>query len=445
MSAEILALAIIAIIVIIYVLCDFSNNNNSKDLIYFDNNATTIPPPIVGREIQRWLGTGNPSNPNCPSHQMLKDSKQFLYDYMGLNPRVYDLIWTSGASESNALFIRSVVENYKINHGIQPHVVISSIEHKSIMNLCEMLDGMGCITYSMVDVDSRGQVCPSDIENVINHKTCLVSIMWANNEVGTINNIPAIAALCKRKRIPFHSDATQTFGKFDLNIAQPIDGVSMSFHKTYGLSGIGLLVCAKRMKIHSQIAGEQNGKLRGGTENVAGIASAIAGIKYMISSPGRSIKNARLEGLKNSLIAGISDTSGGGWPLVAYEDILTTRLVDNISPVELTILGASPFNNVPGLPNTLALAVVKHTGRRFCNVTLKKDLADAGVIVSIGSACSSGTGKKSHVLQGMGVPDIIQCGVIRISFSDQNQMYEVDAFIDKFKKCVSKQLGDIQS
>ncbi len=441
MSVSEITLVIVAVIIVIYVLC--RDTTVEKEWIYFDNNATTIPPPIVNKEVQRWIGTGNPSNPHCPSHQMLKDAKQFMYDYMNLNPRVYDLIWTSGASESNALFIRSVAENYKINNDVTPHVVISSIEHKSIMNLCEMLDGMGCITYSVVDVDPRGQICPSDIENVINHKTCLVSIMWANNEVGTINNIPAIASLCKRKRIPFFTDATQAFGKFDLNIAPPIDGVSISFHKTYGLSGIGLLVCAKRMKIHSQIAGEQNARLRGGTENVIGIASAVAGIKYMIASPGRAVKNARLESLKNYLIDGVSNTSKGGWPLLPYDTFLETRLVDHISSVELTILGASPFNNVPGLPNTLALAVVKHTGRRFCNVTLKKDLADQGIIVSIGSACSSGSGKKSHVLVAMGIPDIVQCGVIRISFSDQNQTYEVDTFIEKFKECVRKQLGDI--
>jgi cysteine desulfurase len=155
------------------------------------------------------------------------------------------------------------------------------------------------------------------------------------------------------------------------------------------------------------------------------------------------MKNARLEELKNQLIVGVSNVSRGGWPLVSYEDMLTTRLVDNISPVELTVLGASPFNSIPGLPNTLALAVVKHTGRRFCNVTLKKDLADMNVIVSIGSACSSGSGKKSHVLVAMQIPDIIMCGVIRISVGDQNQSYEVDEFIEKFKRCVNKQLGDI--
>ena len=197
------------------------------------------------------------------------------------------------------------------------------------------------------------------------------------------------------------------------------------------------------MKINSKIACEANARLRGGTENVTGIASAVAGIKYMIASPGRAVKNARLESLKNYLIDGVSNTSKGGWPLLPYDTFLETRLVDHISSVELTILGASPFNNVPGLPNTLALAVVKHTGRRFCNVTLKKDLADQGIIVSIGSACSSGSGKKSHVLVAMGIPDIVQCGVIRISFSDQNQTYEVDTFIEKFKECVRKQLGDI--
>lgn len=440
-TAEI-TLVIVAIIIVIYVLYQ-NDKYNTNETIYFDNNATTIPPPVVNREVQRWIGTGNPSNPNCPSHQMLKDAKQFMYDYMGLNPRIYDLIWTSGASESNALFIRSVAENYKKNHGIQPHVVISAIEHKSIMNLCEMLDGMGCITYSVVAPDAYGQICPADIEDVINHKTCLVSIMWANNEVGTINNIPAIASLCKRKRIPFHTDATQIFGKFDLNIAPPIDGVSISFHKTYGLSGIGLLVCAKRMKLHSQIAGTQNNYVRGGTENIVGIASAVAGIKYMNSSPGRAIKNARLEQMKQCIIDGVSDVAKGGWPLIPYDDILSTRLVDNISPVELTILGASPFNSIPGLPNTLALSVVKHTGSRFCNITLKKDLADCGIIVSIGSACSSGSGRPSHVLVGMAVPEIIMCGTIRISLSDQNQMYEVETFIKKYKECVNKQLGDI--
>lgn len=442
MTAEVYALVIIAIIIVIYVCLNRDKYvEASNELIYFDNNATTIPPREVNMEIQRWVGTGNPSNPNCPSSKMVKDAKKFLYDYMNISPHVYDIVWTSGASESNALFIRSVAENYKQNTGLQPHVVVSAIEHKSILDLCQMLDGMGCFTYSLVQPDIYGQICPADIEDVINHKTCLVSIMWANNEIGTMNNIPAIASLCKRKRIPFHTDATQTFTKFDLNIAPPIDGVSMSFHKTHGLSGIGLLVCAKRMKIHSQIAGTQNNGLRGGTENTIGIASAIAGIKYMISSPGRVIKNARLESMKQKIIEGVSDNIG--WPLVPYENLLMDRLVDNIPPVELTVLGASPYNSVPGLPNTLSLSVVKHVGVRFCNVQLKKDMYDVGVIVSIGSACSSGSGRPSHVLVAINAPDIVMCGTIRISLADNNTEEEVSLFIQKYKDCVRKQLMDI--
>ena len=439
---EIYAIVIIAIIIVIYVCWNRNTDVETlQKIIYFDNNATTLTPPEVNREIQRWTGTGNPSNPARPSHQLLKDAKQFLYDYMNISPKVYDLIWTSGASESNALFIRAVAENYKNNTGLQPHVVVSSIEHKSILSLCEMLDGMGCFTYSLVPADIYGQICPADIEDVINHKTCLVSIMWANNEIGTMNNIPAIANLCKRKRIPFHTDATQTFGKFDLNIAPPIDGISMSFHKTYGLSGIGLLVCAKRMKLHALIPGTQNGGLRGGTENVVGIASAIAGLKYMISPPGRVIKNAHHEAMKQRIIEGVTDSTG--WPLVPYENLLMERIADNMPPVEITVLGASPYNTVSGLPNTLSLALVKHVGYRFCNIKLKKDLADVGVIVSIGSACSSGSGRPSHVLVAIECPDNVMCGTIRISLGDNNTDYEVEKFIEKYKECVRLQLLDI--
>jgi cysteine desulfurase len=439
MSEILFALVIIAIIVLTYACWDYQKKNDDNPLlktVYFDNNATTIPPPEVKYEIDRWIGTGNPSSVACPSNQMVKEAKDFMYEHFNISPRQYDLVWTSGASESNALFIRSVVENYKMHTNVKPHVVVSSVEHKSILELCRALDNIGCFTYSVVEPDIYGQVCPADIEDAINHKTCLVSIMWANNELGTINNIPAIAALCKRKHIPFHTDATQAFGKFELPLGAPIDGVSISFHKAYGPPGIGLLAVHKRMKLHAQIGGMQNGGLRGGTENVPGIAGAVAGLKYTFGPPGRAEKNARLALMRQRIIDGISEV----WPLVPYDVQLQDRRPDEMNPVELTILGPSPFNGVPGLPNTLLLSIVKNYGHKFCNIELKNKLQDAGILISIGSACNTGAAGPSHVLKAVQAPFRVSCGTVRVSLGDQNTMSEVEYFIKKFVEAVKTQL-----
>lgn len=435
MGENLLAFVIIAIIIVVYVCWTYKKESSSCDgAIYFDNNATNIPPPEVNTEIQRWVGTGNPSNPGCPSHDMVIDAKQYMYNHLNVSPRQYDLVWTSGASESNALFIKSVAENYKANTNIEPHVVISAIEHKSIIELCRALDNIGCFTYTAVSPDIHGKICPADIEDAISHKTCLVSVMWANNELGTINNIPAIAALCKRKHIPFHTDATQAFGKFHLPLGSPIDGMSISFHKAYGPPGIGMLIVSKRMKLHAQIAGMQNSGLRGGTENVPGIAGAIAGMKYAFQN--RPEKNARLALMRQRII----DLLSAKWPLVPYEVQLENRNFEDRNPVELTILGPSPFNDVPGLPNTLLLSIVKNYGMKFCNIELKNDLYKRGIIVSIGSSCNSSSTGPSHVLKEIQSPYRVSCGTVRISLGDQNNMKEVEKFCKTFIECAESQL-----
>ena len=430
---------LLILLIIIIVVYTKTYETPCQGTIYLDNNATTIPPPEVKEEMSRWLGTGNPSNTNCPSHKLVKESKDFMFDYLDISPQHYDLVWTSGASESNALFIRSVVENYRINSkiGIKPHVVVSAIEHKSILNLLEMLEGMDAVDYTMVEPDIYGRVCGDAIMNALTSNTCLVSLMWANNEIGTINSIPAIALMCRRKRIPFHTDATQAIGKFNLPLAN-IDGLSMSFHKTYGPPGIGLLVVSKRMKIHSQIAGMQNGGIRGGTENVPGIAGAIAGIKYMQRD--RIYKNIQLEAKRQLIIEELSKI----WPVVPYDLQLQYRRPETINPVELVVLGSSPFNDVPGLPNTLSLSVVKHTeligGEQFCNIKLKSDLYKEGAIVSIGSACNTSISAPSYVLMAIKAPFIVRCGTIRISLGDQNTVEEIKLFIQKLIKCIKMQI-----
>jgi len=420
---------------------DIVDLKNAKDLVYLDNNGTTIPPPFVETEIKKWVGSGNPSSENAPAKQLIKYARNYLYDHMKISPDEYDIVFTSGASESNSLLIKSVTENYKNNTGRMPHVIISSMEHKSILNLVKLLERLNCCEYTLVEPDIYGKICPADVDKEIKGNTCLVSIMWANNEIGTINNIPAISHLCRIKHVPFHTDATQIFGKYYLPIGQPIDAVSMAFHKVYGPPGTGILVVHKRMKMHAQIGGMQEGGLRGGTENVPGIAGAIAGMKYsfemeVLEHSTRAEKNAYLAGLRQRMIDNLSEI----YPITPYDLQFTSRSNEERYPVELVILGPAPDNGLYGLPNTLAFSIVKHYGPRFCNIKLKRDLMKEGFMISIGSACNSSQTGPSHVLQAILAPPEVGCGTVRISLGDTNTESEVDKFVAALVKCAGYQL-----
>lgn len=476
---------IIVLLIIIAVLCYKHNQNsilviadNRVQGLYFDNNATTIPPPVVQEAMNQWVGSGNPSG-NTPAKIMIEEAHKIMKDHIFSmrasrndsisdvnspphylcplgNPESvdqkkfpfhapeidnWDVIFTSGATESNSLAIRSAIENYRAQTFIKPHIIASSIEHKSIIDLLKHLEHKNACEYTLVEPDIYGQVQAIDVINAFQYNTILVTIMWANNEIGTINDVLAIANECRTRNAMFHTDATQIFGKYHLPIQQPIDAVSISFHKLYGPPGVGALIVHKRMKISSQIVGSQENGLRGGTENVPGIAGAMAALKYNFYTPvlenvTRAQKNAHVAMLRQRIVDKLSEV----YPIVPYSLQFAVRSADDMYPVELVILGGFGEDNIPNLPNTLSLSFTCHTDRPFCNIKLKNDLALEKIHISIGSACNTSKTGPSHVLTGIMAPYEVACGTVRISIGDTNTVDDIDKLVEALLRNVKAQI-----
>ena len=464
---------VIGIIIVLLIIAIWYKENNKVIIVdnrikglYFDNNATTIPPPVVVDAIKQWIGSGNPSG-DTPAKLMIADAHRIMKEHIFVddrnlvsavselnNPHHYrcelvdqskfpfhaseadnwDVIFTSGATESNSLAIRSAIENYRAQTFIKPHIIASSIEHKSIIDLLKHLENKNVCEYTLIDPNIYGQIDAVDIIDAMQHNTILVTVMWANNEIGTINDILGIANACRTRGVMFHTDATQIFGKYHLPIRQPIDAVSISFHKLYGPPGVGALIVHKRMKISSQNAGSQESGLRGGTENVPGIAGAMAALDYNFYM--RRYKNDHVARLRQRIVNGLSEV----YPIVPYDVQFAVRSADDMYPMELVILGGFGRDNIPNLPNTLALSFTGHTDKPFCNIKLKQALALENIHISIGSACNTSKVGPSHVLMGIMTPPEVACGTIRISIGDNTTDADVDKLIEALLRNVKAQI-----
>jgi len=418
-------------------------SGNTPAKIMVENAHTIMKNHIFDRTISE---INNPWHYECPLNLIDKINKfaevdQAKFPYHAPEFDNWDVIFTSGATESNSLAIRSAIENYRAQTFIKPHIIASSIEHKSIIDLLKHLEHKNACEYTLVEPNIYGQVQAIDVINAFQYNTILVTIMWANNEIGTVNDVLAIANECRVRNAMFHTDATQIFGKYHLPIRQPIDAVSISFHKLYGPPGIGALIVHKRMKISSQIVGSQENGLRGGTENVPGIAGAIAALKYSFYTPvlgnaTRSEKNAHIAKLRQRIVDKLSDV----YPIVPYSLQFAVRSADDMYPVELVILGGFGEDNIPNLPNTLSLSFTCHTDRPFCNIKLKNDLALEKIHISIGSACNTSKTGPSHVLTGIMAPYEVACGTVRISIGDTNTESDIDKLVEALLRNVKAQI-----
>lgn len=412
----------------------------SKPMIYFDNNATTIVPPEVIKEMVKWINKGNPSASYKTAVECRNLMKEFR-DYIAKKcnfisyeedtkytnaelPKLYQIVFTSGASESNNTILRSIADAYKFNTSITPHIIVSSIEHKTIIDCANQLAGIGRIEVTFVSPDKLGFIQPESIEKHIKSNTALICVMHANNETGAINNIKRIGAIAHSHQVPFFTDDVQSFGKYSIDpIAMNVDAFSVSFHKLHGPQGVGLLVIKRQFlegfHLMPQVCGSQNCGFRGGTENIPGIAASYIGTK--ITWADRRYKNDKMKEIKQRIITEL----GKRIPCQNYADYLVTPTA---YPMQIVFLSTA---DKIYLPNTLMIAVIKKSGD-MCNIKLKKSLEDAGIIVSIGSACNTSSSKASHVLTEMGVGVEIKKGTIRISLAEENTLAEADIFVEKF-------------
>lgn len=441
-------------------------NSSGGAIVYLDCNATTLMPQTAIDAMVRWCNRGNPSAEYASAQEARKMMDAFRHKIavecgfeLG-GPTGYTIIFTSGASESNCHIVTSTVRSYMAKTKHLPHIITSAVEHKSLLSCCLRLAKEGLCQLTVLPVGRSGPglgaVHPDDLKNAIRLNTCLVTIMAANNETGVLNNLHALSTIARRTNIPFHTDAVQLFGKGAMHPnSLGIDAFSVSFHKLHGPPGIGLLVLRQSLvdgyDLCPHICGSQNGGLRGGTENLQGIAAAFAAFRHTMTD--RTRKTARMQRLRDA----IKITVATRLPCFYLDEHPADRppsidggITDPPPPVHngsqaarraiaLSEKGGAPvvFWIAPAdvrrvLPNTLLLSV-RRPG--FCNKAARSALETRGVIVSIGSACNSSEashGNASSVVTAMAVPRELQGGVLRVSLGDDTTEADIKSFVFHF-------------
>jgi cysteine desulfurase len=361
--------------------------------IYLDNAATTALSPKVLEAMMPYLTEiyGNASSPHSfgqEARRGVEAARDKVAAALGADPG--EIIFTGCGTESDNTALFGVAEKYK-NKG--NHIITTNVEHHAILHTCDALARRGYeITY--LPVDEYGLVTPEQVAAAITDKTILVSIMFANNEVGTILPIPEIAKVCHEKGVLFHTDAVQAVGHVPVNVKEMgIDMLSLSAHKFHGPKGVGALYLKKGIRLPSYIVGgEQEKGRRAGTENVAGIVGLGTAIELAVANIAESA--ARMTRLRDKLINGILTTI----PEVKLNGHPTKRLPNNANVSIKFIEGES--------------------------ILLMLDMN--GIAASSGSACTSGSLDPSHVLLAMGLTHEVAHGSVRLTLGDETTEEEID-------------------
>lgn len=450
---ELVLLVIVIIIAFLFYYYKISNNNNNifNQNIYLDNNGTTEMTQDVLNEYVKSSKLGNPSSSYATeAKNLVGKSDDLILNWLNVkNKENYKIIYTSGGTESNNTIFNILKSNELFK--TKPHVITTSYEHNSVLECVKKLQQDNIIELTLVDPDMYGIVNPESIVNAIKYNTVLVSVMFINNEIGSVNNIYQICNAVKNvnKNIIFHTDAVQAFGKFSIQMEPEIDAISVSFHKFNGPTGLGALIITNdllvKIKQYPLLFGSQNYGARGGTVNISAIGAGYKALKNTINQ--RKNKNINLYNMKNYILTQLSKhyNIGDYKDYVNKPDTFAVSFNNNSliknekNKYEVVLLG--PLNSEQSSPNTLLLSIVKYGDLKdhFCNVKLKQDLLNDKVIISIGSACNSSNNKPSHVLHSIKAPYIIRCGVIRISLGDFNSFSEIKKFCNILIANINKQ------
>jgi cysteine desulfurase len=366
--------------------------------VYMDHAATTP----VAREVLEAMAPyfsekyGNPSSLHTPGQEAKKameEAREKVARLINADPD--EIVFTSGGTEADNLAISGVgfrSFSRMVAEGRKPHIITSRIEHPAVLEACGHLEAVGFdVTY--LKTDRMGIVSPKDVGKAIRKDTVLVSVMHANNEIGTIEPIEEIARVCRKHRVPFHTDAVQTFGKVPIDVKKMgIDMLSASGHKIYGPKGVGCLYVRRGVKLAPQAhgGGHERG-MRSGTENVAGIVGF--GKACEIAARDMEKESERLEGLRD-------------------------RLVKGVLSIPKTRLNGHPAKRLPGNAN-FSFDFIE-------GESLLLRLDARGIAASTGSACSTKKLAPSHVLTAIGLKPEESHGSLRLTMGRQNTGEEVD-------------------
>lgn len=375
-----------------------------SDLIYLDHAATTAVHPDVLKEMLPYFTDkfGNPSSVYgfaANNKNKLTEARETIAGALGAKPE--EIYFTAGGSESDNWALKCTAEAYGVHGG---HIITTKIEHHAILHTCKYLQNRGYdVTY--LDVDENGLVDLNTLEAAIRPDTFLISIMFANNEIGTIEPIKEIGEIAHRHGILFHTDAVQTFGQIPIHVdGMNIDMLSASGHKFNGPKGIGFLYIKKGLKLKSFIhGGQQERGRRAGTENVPGIVGIAKACEIAMAEMEERMKKE-----------------------TELRDYLIERILKEI-----------PYTRLNGhskkrLPNNVNISFQFVEGE---SILIMLDMA--GICASSGSACTSGSVDPSHVLLAIGLPHEIAHGSLRLTIGYENTKEEMDTVVDNLKRIIT--------
>lgn len=372
--------------------------------IYVDNAATTRLSDVAFEAMKPFMQDiyGNPSS----LHHIGQTAKEYLDEARAkiakcINAQPNEIYFTSGGSEADNQAILTAAYN-GAKKG-KKHIISSKFEHHAVLHTLEKLKNEG-FEIQLLDVYKNGIIKVEDVKNALRNDTALVTIMTANNEVGTVQPIREIGEICKEKGVVFHTDAVQAIGHIKIDVSEMnVDMLSASAHKFHGPRGIGFLYCRKGILLQNLINGgaQERGK-RAGTENTPAIIGMAAAIEDAC------------EGLERN---------------AEYISEIRDMIIDGCADIELSRLNGDRQNRLPGTIN-------------FCFEGIEGEgllllLDQYGICASSGSACTSGSLDPSHVLLSMGIPVAVAHGSLRISLSEENTKEEAQIIIDSIHKVVS--------
>jgi cysteine desulfurase len=369
-----------------------------RRIVYLDHAATTsVDPRVVEAMLPFYTERyGNPSS----LHSLGREAREGLDEARAtvagvMNCSSEEIIFTSCGTESDNLALRGLS---LMSRKRGDHIITSPIEHHAVSHTCEQLERRFGFEVTYLPVDEYGLVDPGDVERAISETTILISIMYANNEMGAIQPIAEIGEIARRRGIPFHTDAVQAAGSLSLDVQElGVDLMSLSGHKFYGPKGVGVLYVREGLEIlPCQTGGGHERGLRAGTENVAGIVGLATALE--LAEGRREEESKRLSRLRDHLIEGV------------------------LSSIDHCRLMGHPDQRLPNNAN-IAFEYVEGEG-----VLLGLDMA--GIAASSGSACSTGSSDPSHVLLAMGVPPEVARGAIRMTLGHENTEEDVNKVLE---------------
>lgn len=373
------------------------------EMIYADHAATTkMSAAAMAAMMKGWEVYGNPSSLHTIGQEaavVLQQAREQIAACLDADPK--EIYFTSGGSEADNQALRSAAAIGKQQGKM--HIISTAFEHHAILHCLEELKAEG-FSVTLLDVHENGMVTAEQVEAAIQPDTCLVSVMYANNEIGSVMPIAEIGAVCRNHKVLFHTDAVQAAGHIPISVKRDsIDMLSLSAHKFHGPKGIGVLYAKKGVRLHTLIAGgaQERGK-RAGTENIPAILGMTAALQEACI---HMEKNARhCKALRDRLIAGLSQ-------------------------IPHAILNGDSMRRLPG-------------NVHFCFEGIEGEsllllLDQKGIYASSGSACTSGSLEPSHVLLAIGRPHEIAHGSLRLSLGVENTMAEVDYMLEVIPEVVS--------